>query len=192
MRMMQYDVKLNRDDGTGYYVSSCNNEEEVRFFSDKGRPIEMKILTHYNDLIPDVNAFGGSKEFRKKLEKEFQDHLGEIFLGEYLDWRLTKFEVCAESIILGYYKPDGGLDVSVVLSAVNVLQAEFYVPGRDENSIEKYTIWQSNEDYGNSIIHSHAEVVEQINGVRRDLRFTHYSDEPLEYGFYATITEYVG
>lgn len=192
MRMMQYDVKLNRDDGTGYYVSSCNDEEKVRLFSDKGQPIEMKILTCYDDLIPCIDTIGGSKEFREELEKEFQDHLKEIFLGEYLDWRLVNFEVCTDSVILGYYKPDGGLDVSVALSAVNVFQAEFYVPGRDENHIEKYTIRQNNEDYGNGIIHSHANVVEQINGVRRDLRFTSYSDEPLEDGFYVTITEYVG
>ena len=66
MRMIQYDVKLNRDNGTGYYVSSCNNEEDVRLFSNKGQPIEMKILTHYGDLIPNINAFGESKEFRRK------------------------------------------------------------------------------------------------------------------------------
>ena len=135
---------------------------------------------------------GSPPKFREELKKEFQDHLKEIFLGEYLDWRLVKFEVCAESIILGYYKPDGGLNVSVILSAVKVLQAEFYVPGRDEDSMEKYSICQSNEDYGNGIIHSYAEVVEQINGVRRDLRFTSDSDEPYEAGFYATITEYIG
>ncbi len=192
MRMIQYDVKLNRDNGTGYYVSSCNNEEDVRLFSNKGQPIEMKILTHYGDLIPNINAFGESKEFRRKLEKEFQDHLEEIFLGKYLDWRLTSFEVCAESVILGYYKPDSGLNVSVILSAVNVLQAEFFVPGRSKNSIEKYTIRQGNSDYGNGMTHSYAEVVEQINGVRRDLRFTYNGNDKPSVDCYVTITEYVG
>lgn len=192
MRMMQYDVKLNRDDGTGYYVSSCDDEEKMCFFSNKGRPIEMKILSHHGDLTSDINAFGDSKEFNRKLEKEFQEHLEEIFLGKYLDWCLTRFEVCAECIILEYYKPDGGLDISVILSAVRPFQVEFNVPGRNGSSVEKYTIRQSNEDYGNGIIHSYAEVTELVNGVRRDLRFTHDSDEPFEAGFYATITEYVG
>lgn len=112
---------------------------EKRLFNDKELPIEMKILSHRGDLTSDVNAVGGSKRFRKKLEKEFREHLEEIFSGEYLDWRLTRFEVCAECIILEYYKPDGGLRASVVLSAAS-LQAEFYVPGRNKDSIEKYVI----------------------------------------------------
>ena len=69
MRMIQYDVKLNRDNGTGYYVSSCNNEEDVRLFSNKGQPIEMKILTHYGDLIPNINALANQRSLEESSKK---------------------------------------------------------------------------------------------------------------------------
>jgi hypothetical protein len=195
MRMMQYELKLNRDNGTGYYVSSCANEESVRLFSDKGRPIEMKILERRGgDLVSSIDAIGSSGESKKKLEKEFREHLEEIFSGDSLGWRLVRFEVCAECIILEYYRPDSGELVSVTLGMValctTVLQVEFSVPGRREGSMEKYTIRQSSGPYpGNDVMHSYTHVIEQINGIRRDLEFS-YDDS--DRGCYVAITEYAG
>lgn len=216
MRMIQYDVKLNRDNGTGYYVSNCTNEDQMRYFNDGGRSIKMKILSHHDDLISKINVFTiGPKEIKEKLEKELQNHLEELFIGKYLDWRLTSFEVCAECVLLEYYKPDGGLTATVELSAANVFQVEFDVPGRnrktmkrhrwlslfkfhrilgrDEKFMEKYMIQQSNKDYGDGRIYSSTKVVEQINGVVRDLWFTHDTDDDKPFADrYVTITEYVG
>ena len=72
MRMMQYELKLNRDNGTGYYVSSCANEESVRLFSDKGRPIEMKILERRGgDLVSSIDwqLRRIQKEIRKGISR---------------------------------------------------------------------------------------------------------------------------
>ncbi len=198
MRMMQYSLKLNRDNGSGYYVSSCDSEESVRLFSNKGRPIEMKILERRGgDLVSSIDAIGSSGEAKKRVEKEFREHLEEIFSGDYLGWRLVRFEVCAECIILEYYRPDSNESVSVALGmaalCTTVLQVEFSVPGRREGSVEKYTIRQSSSPYpGSDVIHSYTRVIEQINGIRRDLEFTYDSDDDPDRGRYVAITEYAG
>lgn len=197
MRMIQYDLKLDRDNGTGYYVSGCDNEEAVSLFSNEGRPIEMKILERRGgDLVSEISAMGGSRESGEKLEKEFREHLEEIFSGNYPNWRLARFEVCAECITLQYYRPNDGKLVLVSLGATalcaTVLQVEFRVPGRREGSMEKYTIRQSSGPYpGNDVMHSYTHVIEQIDGARRDLQFAHDSDEP-DGDRYVTIAEYAG
>lgn len=192
MRMMQYEVKLNMDDGTGYYVSACNSEEDARYFrSEKGQPIGMRILSHRGErLVTDITLIEDTSPITGKCEQEFREHLEEIFQGNYLDWRLTHFEVCAESLILGYYKPNGKKSSNVTLNAES-LHVEFDVPGRDGNSTEKYDVKQSKMEISDGATRSSTWVTEQINGVVRDVWFTHDSNQPV-LERYAVITEYAG
>lgn len=198
MRMMQYELKLNRDNGTGYCVSSCDSEESVRLFNNKGRPIGMKILEcRGGDLVSSIDVMGGSKESRQQFKKKFQEHLEEILSGNYPRWYLACFEVCAECIILEYHMPDSSELVSVTLGmatlCTTVLQVEFSVPGRRDGSMEKYTIRQSSSPYpGSNVMHSYTHVIEQINGTRRDLEFTYDGDDDSDRNRYVAITEYAG
>lgn len=184
MRILEYRLDLfNR----GYTVSGDTRHYEERR-ERECPPIKMTRFISGKPVMPMtdfIERIECSWDESKGTEEELQKYYGDILCRNSPEWRLISFSVSPECLYLDYYNAETNRTDWLSIAGDGLSTIQFEVPHADGKPCSEYEVFirRSSNNCNPS-----AEVIEWLNGTRRELQF--FRKDPNSDNMYVMVTEY--